>query len=341
VFVYHCAEGQRGSGVAAEFHDLDATGWLEQAVATIHAGALEPADFRRWDAAGGRPGAGHPGGTVVWSPFSNLWLYGQTTLVPDAVAAGVGVALGTDWGPSGTRNLLGELKVARLWSDHEAWGLTDHDLVRMVTCVPGDLLGRVWQTPVGRLTAGGLGDVTVLARTDPDPWRSVVHARERDVQLVVVNGRAAFGRSALLRGAGERKTTSVPVGGGQRRSVALVRPDDTTRAWAWTDVLDRLNQVRHAAAATPPAGPAGAAGGLAAARAPLVGDPPGTPGFAVSLDMPGPGSLATAGPPPQGRTVQIAPIPPLYHDRAMFSFVRSHGFHGGVLDDLGTLFGVA
>ena len=51
---------------------------------------------------------------MVWSPLSNLLLYGQTADVGTAREAGVLMALGPDWSPSGSKNLLGELKLARL-----------------------------------------------------------------------------------------------------------------------------------------------------------------------------------------------------------------------------------
>src|SRR4029453_8080197 len=57
------------------------------------------------------------GGSMVWSPFSNLLLYGRTADIARARREGVVIALGSDWSPSGSRNLLGELKVARLASD--------------------------------------------------------------------------------------------------------------------------------------------------------------------------------------------------------------------------------
>ena len=49
------------------------------------------------------------GAKLIWSPLSNLLLYGKTTNVYEALAEGVLVSLGTDWNPSGSRNLLGEL----------------------------------------------------------------------------------------------------------------------------------------------------------------------------------------------------------------------------------------
>ena len=52
--------------------------------------------------------------SLVWSPFSNMWLYGGTVDIVAAKAAGVRVCLGSDWAPSGTKHVLGELKVAEL-----------------------------------------------------------------------------------------------------------------------------------------------------------------------------------------------------------------------------------
>jgi cytosine/adenosine deaminase-related metal-dependent hydrolase len=75
-------------------------------------------------------------GAIAWSPFSNLWLYGQTTDVPAVRAQAISVCLGSDWAPSGT-NVLGELKSARLTADHLGWSRSDHDLVMMITCLPG------------------------------------------------------------------------------------------------------------------------------------------------------------------------------------------------------------
>jgi len=169
IFIYHCAEGKPDSIVRREFTDLDAQGCLQQRMVTIHATALVAADFARWRTRAHDVSPSAPFGTVVWSPFSNLWLYGVTTDVAAARAAGLTVCLGTDWGPSGTHNLLGEVKVARLHSDAKGWGLTDADLAQMLTCLPGDVLARAWQRQVGRLVAGGLADLVVIDQRRDDP----------------------------------------------------------------------------------------------------------------------------------------------------------------------------
>ena len=57
--------------------------------------------------------AADAGSRLVWSPQSNLRLYGETTRAGDALDVGLPVALGSDWLPSGSMSLLAEMKVAR------------------------------------------------------------------------------------------------------------------------------------------------------------------------------------------------------------------------------------
>ena len=67
---------------------------------------------------------------MIWSPLSNLLLYGDTARVDVAKRAGVRIGLGSDWSPSGSKNLLGELKIAWLYSQHALGGLfSARDLV--------------------------------------------------------------------------------------------------------------------------------------------------------------------------------------------------------------------
>ncbi len=330
-FLYHCAEGQRGSLVARELEDVADTNCLREKLIAIHLNAVDGSAFHRWGERARLAGDAGPG-SLVWSPFSNLWLYGlQTADVAAARREGVTVCLGSDWGPSGSKNLLGEIKVARLWSEHEGLGLTAFDLAQMVTANPGDTLARCWPAQAGRLVPGALGDVAVIADArDADPWENLVLAREEDVLLVIVGGQARLGTKHLMDGAGVTASTSVHLGGGHRRRIALVDPDDPTRRWFWSRVLDRFDQVRK--------DPAGAmANGLSAlraladmetaamssAKAPLI----------LELDMPGPGGVQ-AGPPPDPSSVVIPDPPSLRHDLPWRAEVKRNPFPERVLDDL-------
>ena len=77
---------------------------------------------------------------MVWSPLSNLLLYGGTTNIEAAKSAGVPVSLGSDWSPTGSKNLLNELKVAKTVNEVAGLGLTDCELVSMATRVPASIV---------------------------------------------------------------------------------------------------------------------------------------------------------------------------------------------------------
>ncbi len=215
-FFYHLAEGVDAS-LREEFTLLDDHHCVRDGLVGIHSTALTDADFRHWHAQGG--------GSVVWSPFSNLWLYGGTTDIVNARRRGLRVCLGSDWTPSGTRNVLGELKVATRWNRVALAGALDpEDLVELVTANPGDTLAGPWGVPVGRLVEGGLADLACFTNTRDDPWRSVLAATERHVQLVIVGGRPVYGNRSLLERAGVRGAEPITVAG-IRRAVVMDLPE--------------------------------------------------------------------------------------------------------------------
>ena len=166
-FIYHLSEGT-DPALRAEYEAMGSHGCIAPRFVGIHCTALGDPQFADWTPRGG---------SIVWSPFSNLWLYGATTDVAAARARGLRLCLGSDWAPSGTKSLLGELKVADLYNRTALGGLlSDEELCRMVTCNPADALG--WEGRLGRLRAGCCGDFVVrraAARrtsTATSSWRS-------------------------------------------------------------------------------------------------------------------------------------------------------------------------
>lgn len=332
-FIYHCAEGQLDSKVVREFDDLGTANCLRQRLIAIHCSAVGEPAFQKWKGRAELSGDGGPG-ALVWSPFSNLWLYGQTTDIPAARKHGVTVCLGTDWGPSGTKNLLGELKVARLWIERAGWDLNAFDLVEMVTASPGDALSRCWGKQVGRLLTHARADVAVVARTTDDPWENLVRAREEQVVLVLIDGQPRYGTKQLMEACGAKRTTTVQVGAARRR-IMLIDPRDEDKppeeqsSWTWSKALERLEAVRDDPIGTVDAAnaPSAFAGRIMSA----VGPEGRT--LLLELDMPGAPGL-TAGPPPAGFRVEFEPIPSLRHDTTWRASVKNRGFHDGILDDL-------
>jgi cytosine/adenosine deaminase-related metal-dependent hydrolase len=322
-FIYHCAEGQQGTLVVREFTDAANAGCLRNVFIGIHCTSLSAADWTRWSAA--------DAGGLVWSPFSNLWLYGQTTLVPNAIAQKVTVCLGSDWGPSGTKHVLGELKVAKVTSDKLGFGLTDQDLVSMITINPGDVLKRCWSRQAGRLTPGGFGDVTVLrSRNTGSFWSDVVAATEKEVALVVVGGVPRYGDADLMTAAHAPTAGPLTVAG-IKRQLAVPDPANPQKAWAWSDITARLDKVR-----TDPAGALKKAEGRRQAFAGPITDAEAP--LQIMLDMPSGGMTAFAGRPPKPEKVIIPPLPSLVHDKDFLTSIHGRGFHGGLLDGLATFY---
>ena len=177
---------------------------ITSALAGIHCAGLLNEDFKVF---------GQREASMVWSPMSNLLLYGATSRVKSARDNGVRIGLGSDWAVSGSKNLLGELKVARLASDAMDTGFSDRELVAMATCDAASILG--WQKVLGSIRRGARADVIVLDGTPSDPYKALVNAAETDLSLVMINGVPRFGTTSLmtrLGAEGER----VKVGGRQR-----------------------------------------------------------------------------------------------------------------------------
>lgn len=208
--VLHVGEGINEAS-KKEWYDLVKKGMALPKVALIHAtglGGVELAEARMNDIA------------IIWSPQSNLDLYGDTTRVPAAWNLGMTVALGPDWTPSGSINQLDELKCAKRLSD-KRWGgfLTDEMLLQMVTVNAAKAVGA--GEFLGRLGTGYYADVAVFAGDRSKPLAAVIAARSDKVKLTIVGGRAQYGDAALMDQAAAGSCETVDVcGTGKKFCVA-------------------------------------------------------------------------------------------------------------------------
>lgn len=195
-FYVHLAEGIDESS-RREFDELVASDLLGPATVIIHGTGLTDEQLAQVREAGAK---------IVWSPQSNLRLYGETTRAARALELGIPLGLGADWLPSGSPSLLDELRVARRSLERQGAAVEAKRLVGFVThegahvAALGDKLGA--------LAEGRPADLVVLERHDRDPWESVLHADRRSVELVVIGGDVAYGRIEWideLAGASERE----------------------------------------------------------------------------------------------------------------------------------------
>jgi cytosine/adenosine deaminase-related metal-dependent hydrolase len=220
VLYVHLAEGRPDDKRSrAEFARLAALGALTPATVLIHGTALTADEFDR---------LAHEGRGLVWSPQSNLRLYGTTTDAATALRAGVRVGLGADWLPSGSASLLAEMKVARRELAATGYVIEPVDLVRMVTDRAAEIAGV--DTKLGTIAEGRPADLVVLERHLDDPWENVCVAEPSWVDLVLIDGDLAYGRADWMTAlAAEPKRPTL----------------EPLVAWGKPMVLDASYQDRH------------------------------------------------------------------------------------------------
>lgn len=187
----HLSEGTNDSA-RKRFTDLKLNNndWaIGPSLAGIHCVALKKEDYAVMQ---------QKGASMIWSPFSNLLLYGQTADMKSARASGITIGLGSDWSPSGSKNLLGELKVAKLYSDANGNVFSDYELVAMATCNAARIIK--WDKELGTLQPGKRADLVVIAGEHAtNPFNVLFNASEKSIDLVVVNGTPRMGSATLMR----------------------------------------------------------------------------------------------------------------------------------------------
>jgi cytosine/adenosine deaminase-related metal-dependent hydrolase len=315
-FIYHLSEGTDPK-LVDEYRKVRDEGLLLEGFCAIHCTALERPNYDEWETP-------PRGGSIVWSPFSNLWLYRDTTDVVAAQKEGMRVCLGADWSPSGSKHLLGELKVADMWNQAELGReLSDHDLCAMATCNPADAVN--WSDRIGRLRPGLHGDVLVTSDRGGDPYRNLIESIERDVALVAINGYPVYGAAELMKTAGAEHAEPIEVGGLARR-IVLVYDGIPDADWGWKRVLKELNHARR----HPQARWAEVKAHIERQQA--TGE--GTPEDALWLRLDKPWDQETEPFEAVASVVEIPPLDPLTHDTAYFDAVKASPLHGRRLDGL-------
>lgn len=207
---------------------------LPDSSALVHALALGPTDTQ-WLAAHGM--------SVVWSPRSNLALYGQTAPVARYDSLGINLALGTDWLLTGSATLPAEMRCAAAYSQARLRGyFSDRQLWQMATSHAARALGLGGQ--LGELTAGAWADVVLYdGRGCATPYQAVLQARPATTQLVLRAGQPLYGEARLLRG--------LPASRGQSHRLRLSQGGPAKRLWLGPEVPFSLRQLRRANRAAP------------------------------------------------------------------------------------------
>jgi cytosine/adenosine deaminase-related metal-dependent hydrolase len=190
-FLIHVGEGKPSDAASArEFRMLAkrGDGFLRPGVSVIHGVALGKAEFKQM--ADNNVG-------LIWSPRSNIELYGSTTDVRSAKEAGVKIALAPDWSPSGSDGMLEELKYAATWNAAQFPPVfDDSELAKMATLIPAQLAGADKQ--IGSIAKDRYADLLLIRKSRMEPYQALLHANPADVRLVMVGGQPMYGDRDLM-----------------------------------------------------------------------------------------------------------------------------------------------
>jgi imidazolonepropionase-like amidohydrolase len=190
-FFVHLAEGVDTLS-SNEFEQLRGLDLLKPQVVGIHSTGLTESQIGEM---------GKIGMKIVWSPLSNMILYGETTKIPTALKAGVKVALAPDWTPSGSANLLAELKMADRVNKEQFDGLiTDQELFEMATKNPSEIAAM--DDKIGSIAVGKHADLLVVNGDASHAYRAVIDAKPQDVMLTTIGGQVFYGDEKLVEGTG-------------------------------------------------------------------------------------------------------------------------------------------
>jgi cytosine/adenosine deaminase-related metal-dependent hydrolase len=199
----HISEGVN-SAAENEFTCMSGSlGLVTSQTAIIHAVGLNATDINAIAQAQAK---------VIWSPRSNIDLYGNTAEVTVMKTLGITLAMGTDWHASGSMNMLRELQCADfLNQSYLAKAFTDQELWMMAT--KNGALAAKFDGQIGELKAGLFADVAVFSGTTTG-YRTVLEAGVEEVRLVMRGGKVLYGDanivSALATSCGALDVCGVP-----------------------------------------------------------------------------------------------------------------------------------
>lgn len=225
----HLSEGRRDEAYnAKEYKYASEMGILFPSLVAIHGVGMSKEDFE--DAK--RRGVG-----IVWSPTSNLLLYGESIRVKEALEAKALLALGSDWSMTGSKTILDELKTALNYAKKEKAKLSFKKLVDMVTTNSAKILKLDRQDGLGRIELGYQADLTLVSTGGKkEAARRLVRATQKEIQLVVVRGEPMYGDADLL--------TKAAIAVGDNQSPESVEMGKAVRLLNWSDRTKRFSYVK-------------------------------------------------------------------------------------------------
>ncbi|MBP9111986.1 MAG: amidohydrolase family protein, partial [Polyangiaceae bacterium] len=166
---------------------------------------------------------------VIWSPRSNVDLYGNTSPVTLLDVSGVQIALGTDWIPSGSMNMFRELQCADgLNKKYYDQRFSDSDLWKMVTENAAFAVGG--KNSIGMLKPGYVADIAIYNGKTNKDHRAIIDGGVEDTVLVLRGGVPLYGDTAVMDALGADTCESMGEVCGTEKKVCAQKDTGATLA---------------------------------------------------------------------------------------------------------------
>ncbi|MDD4340957.1 MAG: amidohydrolase family protein [Kiritimatiellae bacterium] len=221
--IIHLCEGV-DAHARAQFALWKGWGMLDETTTIIHGAALNASDFAEMAAVNAK---------LVWSPMSNMKLYGGTADVKAAKEAGVIIGLSPDWTASGCYNILEELGYAWILNqslfDNVFTAREMAEMVYLNTALCAGLGNHY-----GKINVGYNAGFCVIDGDTSAPYMALINARPADVLLTIVDGTPRYGDPAMMDALGASGEAVTISGVNKRFNIAVDHPfldyGDTTFA---------------------------------------------------------------------------------------------------------------
>lgn len=209
---------------------------------------------------------------LVWTPRSNLALYGRTLDVPEAMALGIPIALGTDWLFTGSMTLPREADCALTYMHAIGHALTGKQLWTMMTANGAKSLHA--DNRLGSIAPGMVADLILVEPRDVrdgDPYTAVATAGPGQMLAILRGGQVLSGDANIVSALRANPCDAVEIDGHAKRVciahnraqnstrtgkggyAALKEKADATGLWpAFFATTPPLEPVCHTAATMPP-----------------------------------------------------------------------------------------
>lgn len=200
--------------------------------------------------------------SIVWSPRSNLALYGKTLDIEAARKDGINLAMGTDWLPSGSFTMGREAECARDYMAGQGLALPDRELWMMMTANGAKAVQM--EDRLGRIAVGYAADLVLVdaGENDASPYAAVIDAPFSRISLILRGGHALAGDDAIMAAVGTGGCDTVDAAVRAKRIclseqgspgyAALKAKADAARLWpAWFDAKPPIEPACKIAETTP------------------------------------------------------------------------------------------